>query len=377
MKKILLMMICLTIGFIPVTERDKAKDEIPVPAASILLECNTKTVLQEHNSDQKLNAGYLSKLMALLVIAEDIDKGEYSLDTELTASQTVFGMKGSVVWLEPGDKMSVEELLKSVIIGNANDALAVLAERSCGDIDTFVMEMNSRAFDLGARNTAFFSPYGFYDKREYTTAYDLALISAELWKYDFLQPYFKTWRDFVDGENVELVNENTLARTYKRHSGFKAAHSDQSGYCIAECGSSEDGTAFVAVVLGAVDEDASFGLAKSLINSGFNDYKVTDSSFPDEAIKPVIVKKGESSAVVVEMADQGDIVVPRGVTSLRIVTVIPDYLEAPVYQGERIGKATVYNGKNLVLETDIIVKNDVARLTFSFVFKKILSNIIN
>lgn len=271
--------------------------------------------------------------------------------------------------------MSVDELLKSVIIGNANDALAVLAERSCGDIDSFVMEMNSRAFDLGLRDTAFFSPYGFYDEREYTTAYDIAVICTELKKYDFLSPYFKTWRDFVANEQVELVNENTLSRTYQRHCGFKASHSDNSGYCIAECGSSDDGTAFIAVVLGAENDDVSFGNAKRLINSGFSDYKVTDSYFPDEMIKPVKVKNGVESAVELGLAEQGSIVVPRGTSSLSMVSVIPDYLDAPLSKGDRVGRAAVYNGKNLVFETDIIVKNDVNKLTFCFLLRKVLLNI--
>lgn len=375
MKKILLFFACMFFCGTSAVPQGKKEETIPLPASYVLMECRTGTVLQEHNMHEKMNAGYLSKLMSLLLIAEDIDTGEYTLETELTASQTVLGMKGSIVWLEAGDKMSVDELLKSVIIGNANDALAVLAERSCGDIDSFVMEMNSRAFDLGLRDTAFFSPYGFYDEREYTTAYDIAVICTELKKYDFLSPYFKTWRDFVANEQVELVNENTLSRTYQRHCGFKASHSDNSGYCIAECGSSDDGTAFIAVVLGAENDDVSFGNAKRLINSGFSDYKVTDSYFPDEMIKPVKVKNGVESAVELGLAEQGSIVVPRGTSSLSMVSVIPDYLDAPLSKGDRVGRAAVYNGKNLVFETDIIVKNDVNKLTFCFLLRKVLLNI--
>lgn len=375
MKKILLLLFCVFFGGMSAVPYAKKEENLPLPASYVLIECRTGTVLREHNMREHLNAGYLSKLMSLLLIAEDIQAEEYALDTELTASQSVMGTKGSVVWLEPGDKMTVEELLKSVIIGNANDALTVLAERSCGDIDSFVMEMNSRAFDLGLRDTAFYSPYGFYDEREYTTAYDMAVICAELQKHDLLLPYFKTWRDFVADEQVELVNENTLSQTYKRHSGFKASHSEQSGYCIAECGSSEDGTAFIAVVLGAENEDISFGNAKQLINSGFSDFKVTDSYFPDEMIKPVKVKNGVESAVELALAEQGSIVIPRGTAQLSMVSVIPDYLDAPLSKGDCVGRAVVYNGKNLVFETDIIVKNDVKKLTFPFLLRKVLLNI--
>lgn len=234
MMKKLIAVLCSFLILFTLMSAGKKQEEALAASSYILIESNTKTVLEEYNSSKRLNAGYLNKLMALLIIAEDIASGKYTLDTELTASQSVSGIKGSVVWLEPGDKMNVEELLKSVIIGNANDALSVLAERSSGSVDEFVMQMNSRAFDLGLRNTAYFSPYGYYDEREYTTAYDIAIICSELSKYDFLQPYFKTWRDFVRNGTVELVNENTLSRTYQYHAGFKAVHSEESGYCIAE-----------------------------------------------------------------------------------------------------------------------------------------------
>lgn len=374
MKRILLTIICFFIGSTPFL-KGKNKEKLALPSAYVLIECRTGAVLNEYNSHERLNAGYLSKLMSLLIIAEDIENNRYSLDSELTAMQTVSNMKGSVIWLEPGDKMTVDELLKSVIVGNANDALAVLTDNSRCDIETFVKDMNACAYDLGLRDTAFYSPYGFYDEREYTTASDMAVICRELWKYDFLHPYFKIWRDFVDNEQVELVNENTLSRTYQRHCGFKASHSDQSGYCIAECGSSEDGTAYIAVVLGAENEEISFGNAKQLINSGFSDYKVTDSFFPNEMIKPVKVKNGSESAVELELINQGNIVVPRGTSKLSMVSVIPDYLTAPLAKGDKVGCAAVYNGKKLVFETDIIVKNDVEKINFPFLLRKVLLNI--
>lgn len=376
MMKKLIAVLCSFLILFTLMSAGKKQEEALAASSYILIESNTKTVLEEYNSSKRLNAGYLNKLMALLIIAEDIASGKYTLDTELTASQSVSGIKGSVVWLEPGDKMNVEELLKSVIIGNANDALSVLAERSSGSVDEFVMQMNSRAFDLGLRNTAYFSPYGYYDEREYTTAYDIAIICSELSKYDFLQPYFKTWREFVRNGTVELVNENTLSRTYQYHAGFKAVHSEESGYCIAECGKNESGTAFISVVLGAESDDDSFKKAKQLINSGFSNYKVTDSYFPDEMFKPIRVKNGEESAVEPILAKQGNIVVPKGTTSLRIICVFPEYLNAPIKKGQKIGTAAFFNGKKIVFETDVIVKNDVKKISFGFILKKMLLNMV-
>ena len=143
-----------------------AYDPTDSAEAYILVEAATGAVLAAKNADTPRNCGYLSKLMTLLLIAEDIETGKFRLDTELTASETVRGTKGAVIWLEPSDRLTVEELLKSVIIGNANDATTVLAEASERSIEGFVSRMNSEAFDMGLRNTAFYSPYGYYDERD-------------------------------------------------------------------------------------------------------------------------------------------------------------------------------------------------------------------
>lgn len=350
----------------------KSSEEEVLPMAYMLLEAETKTVLEEHNSDSELNAGYLGKLMALLVIADDIEKAEYSLDTELTASQFVTGTRGAVVWLQAGDKMTVDELLKGVIIGNANDAMTVLAENSEGSVEAFTMRMNAAAFDLGLRNSAFYSPYGYYDEREHTTAHDIAVICAELSEYDFLTPYFSTWRDFVKDGTVELVNENTLSRTFDSHIGFKASHSEESGYCIAEGVCSDSGTAFIAVVLGADDEDSSFSMVKKLCRKGLSDYKVTVTMFPDEMLMPVKVKKGKDFAVPIAIEQQGTLVIPKNSGELKTVTVLPDYMTAPVAKGQKIGTAAFYNGKNLVYEADIVAAESVDELDYGYVLSKML-----
>jgi D-alanyl-D-alanine carboxypeptidase (penicillin-binding protein 5/6) len=346
------------------------------PEAYILIEADTGTVLDEKNSKELCNVGYLSKLMSLLLIAEDIETGKYSVETVLTASQSVYGTKGSVVWLEPRDSMTVEELLKSVIIGNANDALTVLAEASEGSVDKFVMRMNAEAFDLGLRNTAFFSPYGFYDEREHTTAAELAVICSRLVHYEKLRPYFRTWRDFVRNGAVELVSENSLTRTYSPHIGLKAAHSEASGYCIAEAAMSEEGVCYISLVLGAEDEDSSHKTAKKLCKKGFNEFKVTATMFPDEMLMPVKVKKGIDTAAGIRLKNQSALVIPKGAGELRTVTVLPQYLTAPVRRGQVIGCAAFYNGKTLVYESEIVAADNIGRLDCGYAFRKMLLNLL-
>lgn len=373
---IILSAVLVFSAFMPVYSSAESQENTDNIKSYVLMEAAGGMVIEEKNSAERLNVGYLSKLMTVLLIAEDIETGKFLMSTELTASQSVTGTKGAVVWLQAGDKMTVEDLIKSVIIGNANDAVTVLAEKSEQSVEKFVMRMNSEAFDLGLRNTAFFSPYGYYDEREYTTAYDMSVICQKLVKYEFLRPYFKTWRDFVKSGQTELVNENTFARTYDKHIGFKASHSDETGYCIAEAAVNESGVCYISIIIGAADEDICFKEAKKLINKGFSDYKVTATMFPDEMLMPVKVRNGEDSAVEIKLKHQSNLVVPKGVNELSTVVVIPEYLSAPVKKGQNIGKAAFYSEKNLVCEIDIIAVSNVDKLTFGFVMEKTLTNLL-
>jgi len=353
------------------------KSQQTVNASSyVLMEARTHTVLESENSDKQFNAGYLSKLMSVLLFAEDIETGKYKLETEITAPEAVYGTKGSVVWLQAGDKMTVDELLKSVIIGNANDAVTALVCASEQSVEDFTARMNKRAFELGLRNTAFYSPYGYYDEREHTTAADMAVICSELSEYEFLEPYFRTWRDFVKEGATELVSENTLTRTFDKHCGFKACHSEESGFCIAEGGRSENGTVYVAVVLGGTDDETAFSTAKSLVRKGFGEYKVTEANFPQEMMKPLPVRNGTESAVEIAFEGMSNIVVPKGVKSLTTVSVIPQYADGPLKKGQRIGTAAFYSDDTLVYETYIVSQKDVPRLTFNYVFNEILFKVL-
>ncbi len=374
-KKICIILIALMnfLLYMPINSSAEESENIK---SYILIESVTGTVIDGENQSMRLNAGYMGKLMTLLLVAEDIETGKYRLTTELTASSSVTGTKGAVVWLESGDKMTVEELVKSVIIGNANDAVTVLAEQSERTVEEFVKRMNSEAFDMGLRDTAFYSPYGYYDEREYTTAHDISVICSKLAKYEFMKPYFKTWRDFVKAGQTELVNENTLARTYDKHIGFKACHSEQSGYCIAEGGENDSGMSYIAVVLGAENEDISFGKAKKLINRGFSEYKVTATMFPDEMLMPLRVRNGEDTAVEIRLRNQSNLVVPRGVNELSTVVVLPEYITAPVKKGQKIGTAGFYSEKNLVCEIDIVTSNSVNKLTFGYILRETLCNLL-
>ena len=353
---------------------EQEKVEIENKNSYVLIEAQTRAVLDGKGESVRKNGGYMTKLMTILLVAEDIESKKYSLTDECTASQSVTGTQGAVVWLEAGDKMTVGELLKSVIIGNANDASVVLAEKSAGTVEKFVENMNSRAYELGLDGTHFCSPDGFRQDGEFTTAYDVAVVCAEISKYDFLRDYFRTRRDFVESGQTELVNENPLAGSFESHIGFKACHSEGSGYCCAEGGVSENGTVYISVVLGEEDSDKSVGTAKRLVKSGFSDYRVTQAVYPDEILKPLEVRYGVSHAVELKLKGSTALVVPKSVKELTTVTVLPEYVSAPVKKGRQLGVTAFYSGDVLVCETPVVAVEEVKRLSYGYVLKYLLLN---
>ena len=366
---IIVIISCFFITGAEVPEKSKVK-------AYILMEPETGTIIEEFNSHEKVNVGYLVKLMSILLIAEDIDNGKYSLNDMFTVSENVNGTKGAVIWLEQGDKISVEELLKAVIIGNANDALMVLIENSSENTDRFIMDMNAKAFDLGIRNTFFSTPYGYSTENAFASAHDIALICSELIKYDFLMPLFSSWREFIRDGKVELVNENSLARSYSDHVGFKACHSDESLYCVAEGARKDDGRSFISIVLGAEDSDTAFNVSKKMIKKAFSEYRIISTMFPEEMLMPVKVRGGRTNAVEITIRQEANVVVPKSLSELRSKVVLPNYLTAPLRSEQPIGTIAFYNDKKLVFETEIITKTEVKVLDFIYVFERLLSKLI-
>lgn len=372
MKKLIYIFLSLIIisANIP-TLRADAEDDIPEPLAYVLMECSTGTVLDENNGNTRLPAGTMAKLMTALLAAEMIESGRWHKDMLLTASDCVNGTKGAVIWLQSGESMTVDGLLKGLIIGNANDAAAVIAENISGSSEDFVMDMNARAFELGMRDTRFTSPQGYDDETSYSTAHDIGLLCCKLSEYDCLTDYFTTWRDFLRDGATELVNENTFARTYEGMTGWKAGHSEASGWCIA-AGAERDGMECAAVILGSPDEDSRFAYARKLLKKGFSQYTITLPGFSPEHMKPVRVRGGISHSVELRAESLSGLVVPASDTSLEAVMVLPRYIHAPVEAGRPVGTIAFYNGDVLLHETPLVAKESVDAMTASEAVRKLL-----
>lgn len=337
---------------------------------TVLLESSSGQVLEESGSDVRVQVGTLNKVMVALLVAERVSSGDATLDTELTASSSVQGLEGATVWLLPGERMSVRDLLKATLIGNANDSTVVLAEYLAQSETQCVELMNAKAEALGMYGTHYTNVCGYDDPQQYSTAYDTGLLGCAFLRYDFLQEVASTYLDSLRDGATQLVNEDYLTRSYEGLTGIKASHLD--GSYSAMVSAERDGTSYLAVVLDGSDRDATLSKARSLLNRAFSSYVTTEPSFSSELMKPLTVKGGTESSVLVRPSSLRSITVAKGSEDVESVVFLPDYVSAPVRKGQRVGRVCFYLGDTLVYETDLVACDGVQRMDFSKAFRKLL-----
>lgn len=340
--------------------------------AEVLMELSTGQVLYEKNAYEKLPAGTLNKIMTALITAEEISAGNITLQKEFAASEKAHTAKGAVIWLSAGEKMTVENLLKALLIGNANDAAITLAENIGNSEDAFVRRMNERAKELGMSGAVFKNASGYDEKNQGCSAYEIAILCREILKYDFLTPIMTCWMtDLRDGA-TQLVNANRLVRTYDGIKGIKASFSEASGYSLAVA-AERNGTTYISVVLGCQDKDESFNEGKRLLNLGFSAYEVVTPAVPSEVFKGMRVKHGTSLEVGIRAEGLSSVVVKKGdFASVRTEVMLPKYLEAPVRKGEKIGEISFYYGDSLIYRARLIALSEVERLSLGKALCKLL-----
>lgn len=344
----------------------------------ILIEASGGAVIESVNEDVPVPVGTIAKLMTVLLAAEKVEAGELSIDDKLKTSAHANSMQGAQIWLMPGEEITVDELFKGVIIGNANDASVVLAEDVAGSEEEFVGLMNSRAKELGMSNTVFTNCNGYYDdEKQVSTASDIAKLCAELTKYDFLRGYFTTWRDFVRCEATELVNANELVKSYKGLIGFKSGYTEDSGYCTA-VGAERDGVTYISVVLGCRDKGNDFTEARRLMNNGFSGYTVFTPELPEDIPSEIAVKGGMSAKVSVDCGEVRRVVLPNGAAnSVTSKVIMPEYIFAPVEKSSKVGEIHFSRNDRLIFIVDIYASESAEKMTvlnaIGILLKKLLT----
>ena len=247
--------------------------------SACLMEFSSGEILYEQNMHEKLEPASVTKTMSLLLIMEELDKGTITLDTLVTGSSHAASMGGSQIWLEDGEQMTVNEMLKAIVVSSANDCTVAMGEHLAGSEEAFVVRMNERAKELGMKNTNFVNCTGLPVENHYTSAYDIALMTRELLKHEKILDYTTIWTDTVRAGEMGLSNTNKLIRFYSGANGMKTGYTQSAQYCMSAT-AKRDGMQLIASVMKAETSDKRFSDAKKLLDHGFANYSVytTDTS---------------------------------------------------------------------------------------------------
>ena len=338
-------------------------DAIPISApAACLMEQETGTVLYEKDAHSPRHIASVTKIMTLLLIMEAIASGQLDWDTPITATAHAAGMGGSQIWLEEGETMTAEEMVKCITVVSANDCSVAMAEHLRGSEAAFVKSMNERAQALGMEHTHFTNCTGLFDDAEhYSCAYDVAVMARALIAHEEITRFTTIWTDTARSGAFGLSNTNKLIHSYRGATGLKTGFTDGAMYCLAAT-AERDGDAYVAAVLGADSSANRFESAATLLSHGFATYTLCDPATA-VSLPAVPVTLGDRSQITVQWPqDRAFLLEKENLSLLRYVPTLPAALEAPVTCGQTIGSLSIYMGDTLLRELPLTAGESAQRL---------------
>ena len=342
--------------------------------SAVLLEPNTGKILYEQNADEPLPPASITKIMSLLLVMEALDRGDFDLETVVNASEHACSMGGSQIWLEPGEGMTVHDLLKATVIASANDACVALGELVAGSEEGFVELMNSRAKELGMNSTTFKNCTGLDAEGHITTANDVAIMSGELIKHDLIKDYSTVWMDTLRDGKSELVNTNKLVRFYKGTTGLKTGTTSVAKYCLSATAQRE-GLSLVAVIMAGETSTDRFEGAKKLLDFGFANFSFSQIGAElRETEIPVL--KGEKKTLKVKATEKLSLLAQKSAKNdIKRETEWNKNITAPIKKGQTVGYVNIYNGEENIGKIPIRATESIKQRTFGLSFGKILKGL--
>lgn len=344
--------------------------------SSILMSLDTGDVIKQNNAYEHLSPASVTKLMSILLILEAIDSGKIKLTDEVAATENAVSKGGSQIWLEVGEKMTVNDLFKAVVIASANDACTLLGEYVAGSDSAFVDMMNKRVETLGLKNSHFENCTGLDDEvtNHYSCAYDLAVIAKEVMKHKLILKYSTVWLDSLRNGKTELNNTNKMINKYNGMTGLKTGTTSNAGFCLCAT-ATRDGISFVSVVLGAQTSDERFALTQELLDYGFANYKLDNIKIDNLKLKTVKVKNGVDKSITPKCELNKKLLLPKNSDKITYEYSFLDEVKAPVKKGDKLGVITVYSGNKKISSIELKSDKNIKSVTFLYIFKKMFNNI--
>lgn len=385
-RRILAALLCLclwipTAGAAAESKGTPLEDSLPLSLTSpsvILAETSTGTVIFEKNADEHREAASITKLMTALLMLEAIDRGDCALTDQVTVSPNAAAMKGSQALLDANAVYSLEDLLRTTIMVSANDSAVALAEHLCGTEAKFVTRMNQRAAELGMTDTCYVNCTGYPQDGQYTSARDVMRLCCEVSRHPAYHKYASVWIDTLThpgGRVTDLTNTNRLVRFYSGCDGFKTGSTDAAKYCLAAT-AEKNGMRLVAVVLGAETSQTRFHEARSMLDYGFGTYQRTVVARKGDLLGQTLPVRGGSAEEVELMLGSGlSMLLKNGQASgLTLELSLPEYVSAPIQQGDILGTAQVLLDGKIVARLNCLAAGDIPRPGFIEGLYRIMNN---
>ena len=353
-------------------------DDFDVPcAAAILIDEDSGTVLYEKNADERRPIASITKVMTLLLTFEALEAGQIHLDDLVPISEHAYHMGGSQIWLEPGEEMTLDDMLKAICISSANDAAVAVAEYVGGSETAFAEKMNARAAELGMTNTHFVNACGLDETGHLSTARDVATMSREmLLHHTEVRDYCSIWMDTLRGGATQLVNTNKLLKSYSGITGLKTGTTGGAGVCIS-ASAERDGLRLIAVVLGSSSGKERFAAATSLLDYGFAHYENSAAELPADTPQTLPVTHGTAPEVGLAYTAPGHYLTPKGEGgALQAILDLPETLAAPVAAGDTVGAVKILKNGVEVKTYPITAAQNVDALSFGYCFAKLAESLL-
>ena len=342
---------------------------------AILIEQKTGKVLYEHNIHEKLRPASVTKVMSILLIMEALDSGQIQLTDKVPCTEDAAGMGGSQIWLEVGEELTVDEMLKAICVVSANDCTVAMANYLCGSQEAFVEKMNQRAKELGMKDTTFKNCHGIDEDGHVTSAYDISLMSRELLNnHPKIMNYTTIWMDTLRNGESELVNTNKLIRNYKGATGLKTGSTSVALYNLS-ASATRDGLSLIAVIMKAPTTAIRFSEAQKLLDYGFSNYQYKDLATRGTVLKEADVNKGVNSKVNLVLESDVGVLLKKGEDKNIEQTVnIEENIVAPVQEGKKVGEVVYSLNGEEIGRSNVVAEKTIEKKTFftiaSYVYKK-------
>lgn len=376
MKKVICFFICVCFMMQSVVVFAEGNTNLGLNAKSaILMEEATGNILYESNPDERLPIASVTKVMTMLLIMEAVDSGKISLDDMVTVSENAMSYGGSTMFLETGEQLTVNDMLKGIAVASANDGCVAMAEHLAGSESAFVDMMNEKAKELGMENTHFMNTNGLDEDDHYSSARDVAIMSRELMKHETIFNYTSIWMDTLRGGKFQLANTNKLIRFYDGANGLKTGSTSKALCCLSAAAKRND-MQLIAVVLGAPTSAERFASAKSLLDYGFANYAVNTQITAGDEVQKIAVEKGVDKEVGVVASDSCSTLVKKGQEdNITKEIKIDETITAPIEAGQKIGTMTISRDGEVIADIDLNASSAVEKKGIGLIIKDFFATI--